>query len=90
MSSAFGYKNLVPNQHLKNTDYQKIIAEIKDLPKGVSSFDFTWQLRKTNIVGDFAMVFAAGFVGFEQDKKTKALRPVVHWAVYDKNAPKLP
>lgn len=82
------YGKLKSNPLLKNKDYRKAKLEMRDIPQGTSSFDFMWIYRK-EIEKDYAMAFTSGFMGFEQDKTTKALRPVIHWAVYDKNAPNL-
>jgi hypothetical protein len=82
------YGKLKSNPLLKNKDYRKAKLEMRDIPQGTSSFDFMWLYRK-EVKKDFAMAFTEGFMGFEQDKTTRALRPVIHWAVYDKNAPNL-
>ncbi len=82
------YGKLKPNPFLKNKDYRKAKLEMRDISQGTSSFEFVWLYRR-EVEKDFIMVFTAGFMGFEQDKTTRALRPVIHWAVYDKNAPNL-
>lgn len=74
----------------KNKSQPSTMISLGSFPKGISSFDFVWKYQKDGMATDFKMVFVAGFAGFEQDKQTKALRPVIQWAVYDKNAPNLP
>lgn len=55
-------------------------ATTKEFTSGLSRADFIW-----NYYGTFyKMEFVAGFVGFQQDTKTLALRPEISWAVIDK------
>ena len=49
-------------------------------PPGTVSTPFTWKYFEE----EFDMYFYAGFLGFGQDKKTLALKPVIGWAVVDK------
>ena len=49
-------------------------------PHGTVSTPFTWLYLQD----EFEMSFYAGFVGAGQDKKTLALKPVIGWAVVDK------
>ncbi len=49
-------------------------------PNGTVSTPFIWQYFSE----EFEMYFYAGFLGVGQDKKTLALRPVIGWAVVDK------
>jgi hypothetical protein len=48
-----------------------------DFMGGMSAADFVW-----NYLGiEFKMQFTAGFVGIEQDRDTKMLKPAIGWAV---------
>ena len=49
-------------------------------PRGSVSTPFTWLYFNE----EFPMHFYAGFVGVGQDRTTLALRPVIGWAVVDK------
>ena len=49
-------------------------------PRGTVSTPFTWLY----LGNEFPMYFYAGFLGVSQDKKSLALRPVIGWAVVDK------
>ena len=49
-------------------------------PCGTVSTPFTWQYLQEEL----EMYFYAGFLGVSQDKKSLALRPVIGWAVVDK------
>ena len=51
-----------------------------DFPAGTVSTPFTWQC----LAEEIDMYFYAGFLGVGQDKKTLALKPVIGWAVVDK------
>lgn len=62
-----------------------VLDEIEDgirtnaLPSGLSQVPFTIKLVQENQTKQ--MQFLAGFVGAEQDSETKALRPMLGWAV---------
>ena len=51
-----------------------------DFPSGAVSTPFTWQYFAEKL----EMYFYTGFLGVGQDKKTLALKPVIGWAVVDK------
>ena len=51
-----------------------------DFPPGSVCTPFIWQYLEE----EFDMYFYAGFHGVGQDKKTLALKPVIGWAVVDK------
>ena len=54
-------------------------------PSGTVSTPFTWQYLQEEL----EMYFYAGFLGVSQDKKSLALRPVIGWAVADKEREEL-
>lgn len=58
-------------------------ATTSEFTSGLSQADFIW-----NYFGRFyKMEFVAGFVGFQQNPNTFALRPEIGWAVIDKQVP---
>jgi len=70
------------NPYLDGDKYIKSNLTLEDIPAGVSKVDFLWKIipeKKT-----FKMNFYAGFMGIEQNTKTKALKPLISWAVCDK------
>nr|WP_309695679.1 DUF4419 domain-containing protein [Armatimonas sp.] len=54
------------------------------LPTGISVAPFTWRTQTTQ----HSMEFAAGFVGASQDRKTRAVRPEIGWAVRHASLPR--
>ena len=58
----------------------RLTAETDIFMSGMSQADFNW-----NYYGRFfKMEILAGFMGYEQDKETLSLKPVIGWAVLDK------
>ena len=70
------------NGYLQSWDTSRDFGGVttSDLPVGTVSTPFTWQY----LAEEFDMYFYAGFLGVGQDKKTLALKPVIGWAVVDK------
>ena len=58
-------------------------AGTDEFTSGLSQADFIWYYFGKS----FKMEFVAGFVGFQQDPNTFALRPEISWAVIDKQLP---
>jgi hypothetical protein len=65
------------NQYLHQPPNEKTGLDFQDFSDGLARAKFVWKyLGKT-----FEMEFVAGFIGIVQEKKTKALRPEIGWAV---------
>ena len=87
MITLFPYIGSRP-QHLARNFYIESWGRTKaffgattgSFPPGAVSTPFTWQC----LAEEFDMYFYAGFLGVGQDKKTLALKPVIGWAVVDK------
>ena len=59
---------------------QEFLVTTVDFPPGAISTPFVWQ----HFEEELEMFFYTGFLGVGQDKKTLALKPVIGWAVVDK------
>ena len=67
------------NPFLKEVERNEKGLEIDKFPTGISKTKFIWD---DLVLGEkFDMEFIAGFIGIEQDKTTKTLRPEIGWAV---------
>ena len=79
-----GYRpeNMRPNGYLQSWGQSEVFSGVTtgSFPPGTVSTPFTWQYFEE----EFDMYFYAGFLGVGQDKKTLALKPVIGWAVVDK------
>ena len=76
-------ENMKPNRYLHSWGkplHDSYGITTHDFPSGTVSTPFTWQC----LAEEFDMYFYAGFLGVGQDKKTLALKPVIGWAVVDK------
>jgi hypothetical protein len=77
-------KQMQPNFYLKSWDtLAPCIADgvtLGSFPSGFSSTAFTWQYFKDS----YEMSLCAGFMGVGQDRQLLSIRPVVGWAVVDK------
>lgn len=75
-------KEMHPNSHLKSWDKDSPFYGVttESFPNGVVSTPFKWKY----FLEEFDMYFYAGFMGVGQDKNSLSLRPVIGWAVVDK------
>ena len=71
-----------PNRLLQSWGQSRAFGGITtdSFPSGSVCTPFMWQYFEE----EFDMYFYAGFLGVGQDKKTLALKPVIGWAVVDK------
>lgn len=66
-----------------STDYEKKTrVNYERLPSGHSKINLNW-LYYTDI---YKMEVYSGFIGISQNKKTKALKPVIDWVIRDANS----
>ena len=74
--------NMQPNSLLKSWEAVSPCRGLTtaSFPRGAVSTPFTWQY----LADEFEMIFYAGFLGIGQDVNTLSLRPVIGWAVVDK------
>jgi len=70
------------NPYMDGDKYIKSNLTLEDIPAGISKVDFLWKIIPEHKT--FKMNFYAGFMGIEQDSKTKSLKPLISWAVCDK------
>ena len=75
-------EHMKPNHYLQKWGQSQVFSGVTTagFPPGTVSTPFTWQY----LAEEFDMYFYAGFLGVGQDKKTLALKPVIGWAVVDK------
>lgn len=81
---------LVQNKSLKK-DYSCNLIKFNTIPGGISKADFKWCCHPSEQLqaDTFNMEFCAGFIGIEQNKQTKMLKPNISWFVKEKDAKKL-
>ena len=73
-------KFINPKHLLQSWGKSRYGVSTNDFPAGTVSTLFTWQC----LAEEFDMYFYASFLVVGQDKKTLALKPVIGWAVVDK------
>ena len=75
-------ESMVPNSYLQSWGQAGVFSGVTtgSFPPGTVSTPFTWKY----FWEVFDMYFYAGFVGVGQDNETLALKPVIGWAVVDK------
>ena len=75
-------KDMKPNRCLDSWSAEEPLRWLttRDFPSGSVSTPFIWKY----FFDEFEMYFYAGFLGTGQDKKTLALKPMIGWAVVDK------
>ncbi len=73
---------MTPNRYLKSWNGEGPFHGVTTgmFPTGTVSTPFIWQYFSE----EYEMYFYAGFLGISQDKMTLAIRPVIGWAVVDK------
>ena len=79
---GFSQESMKPNPFLQSWGQSRAFSGVTTdyFPPGTVCTPFTWQY----FAEEFDMYFYAGFLGVGQNKKTLALKPVIGWAVVDK------
>jgi hypothetical protein len=70
------------NPFMDGDKYKKSDLTLDNIPAGISKVDFIWKIIPEHKT--INMNFYAGFMGIEQNSKTKALKPLISWAVCEK------
>jgi hypothetical protein len=77
------------NPYIDGEEYRLSKITTDDFPSGISMIPFKWRYKENrkDKFTFFDMEAYAGFIGISQNKKTKALKAEIGWAIRDKKAP---
>lgn len=81
----------IPNKFLRGEEHRRSKLQTKDLPDGFAKINVQWNTFPPLVPAPETkkMEIYAGFIAIRQDSASKALSPVITWAVCEKNAKKV-
>jgi hypothetical protein len=80
----YSNNQLIANPFIYGNRYAYSGLFPNNIPTGLSKVDMNWQYFNQS----FKMELYSGFVGISQNKKSKAIRPEISWAIRDINSEK--
>ncbi len=81
----------IPNKFLRGEEHRRSKLQTKDLPGGFSKISVQWNAFSPLVPATEMkkMEIYAGFIAIRQDSASKALSPIITWAVCEKDAKKV-
>jgi TonB family protein len=77
------------NGYVSRNGFRNSLVYPKELPTGIAKVNLNWIYGPSPQPEIYEMEIYAGFLGLQQNKKTKAIKPLIQWAVRDKSSEKV-